>query len=133
MNLRCAAALALASLVSASPVLGQNQPAPERRVPFPTLTVTGEGDVSVKPDIATVQLGVMVQRPEAAAAQGEVNQLMDKVVDAIKEIVPKEQVQTSGLSLYPIYSNPRPGRIEEENQEPRISGYRAEIMVTLRI
>jgi uncharacterized protein len=133
MNLRCAAVLALASLVSASPVFGQNQPAPDRRVPFPTLTVTGEGDVSVKPDIATVQLGVMVQRPEAAAAQGEVNQLMQKVVDAIKEVVPKEQVQTSGLSLYPIYSNPRPGRLEEENQEPKISGYRAEIMVTLRI
>jgi uncharacterized protein len=109
------------------------QEGPDRRIsPVPTISVTGEGRVSMDPDVAVVRLGVTAQEQEAAAAQGRVNETMRRVLDAVRQIVPGEQVQTSGLSLYPVYST-QMRRTGDEVGEPRISGYRADMSIAVRI
>jgi uncharacterized protein len=98
----------------------------------PVLTVSGSGNARVAPDEATVRLGVVAQAPTARAAQDQVNKVANAVLDAIlKQGIKAEDIQTSGLSLSPLYSqNNRPGA---ESQAPRITGYQANNTVTVRV
>ncbi|MEA2603575.1 MAG: uncharacterized protein QOF89_4567 [Acidobacteriota bacterium] len=98
---------------------------------IPVLTVSGSGNARVAPDEATVRLGVVAQAPTARAAQDQVNKVANAVLDAIRKLgIKAEDVQTSGLSLSPLYSQNRPGA---ENQAPRITGYQSNNTVTVRI
>ncbi len=123
-------------LVLVSPLAVRAQDlAPARALrPVPTLTVTGEGQVSATPDMAVVRLGVYTQQPEAAAAQARVNEAMQKVIAAVKQAeVPAERIQTSALSLHPVTTQRPPRRDDEAPPEPRVVGYRAQITITARL
>ncbi|MEX2219610.1 MAG: SIMPL domain-containing protein [Phycisphaerales bacterium] len=129
-SLALAVAAALAVL---SPAAAQDKPALTQQA-IPTISVMGEGQVSVEPDLAVVRLGMFAQEKEAGAAQGRVNETMQRVIAAIRQAgVPAEQVQTSGLSLTPIFTHRQPRPNEEMPPEPRITGYRAEMTVTARL
>lgn len=68
-----------------------------------TLTLTGEGQVRIRPDIATIHLGVLTQARTAAQAIRDNAAQMNQVVARIKALgVAAEDMQTSGLSLSPI-------------------------------
>lgn len=98
---------------------------PAERTP-PTLTVTGQGRVSAAPDRAVVRLGAVAQADEAQAAQQQVNQVVQRALDAIRGVgVPDERIRTVGLSLFPVYSQPEPRPQRGQPEEPRIVGYRA--------
>jgi len=57
--------------------------------------VTGKGEVSVVPDIATLRLGVEVQKASVAEAQIEATEAMDKVMAALKDSgVDEKDIQT---------------------------------------
>ena len=97
----------------------------------PVLTVSGNGEARVDPDEATVRLGVVAQAPTARAAQEKVNRAAGAALEAIRKLgIGEKDIQTSGLSLSPLYSQGRPGT---EEQAPRISGYQANNTVTIRI
>jgi len=97
----------------------------------PLLTVSGTGEARVAPDEATVRLGVVGQAPTARAAQEQVNRTANAALEAIGKLgIKAEDIQTSGLSLSPLYSQGRPGA---EEQAPRITGYQANNTVTIRI
>jgi hypothetical protein len=69
-----------------------------------TLTLTGEGQVRARPDIATIHLGVQTQAKTAAQAIRDNATQMNQVVARIKALgVKAEDMQTSGLSLSPVY------------------------------
>lgn len=69
---------------------GAQEPSNQR-----TITVSGEGRVSVTPDTAQVTLGVQIQNPELGAAQQEANQKMDAVLAALKASgVADDQIKT---------------------------------------
>lgn len=92
---------------------------------FPTITVTGDATVAARPDRAVVSLGTIAQADDAAAAQQRVNEIMQKAIAAIIEAGANEdQVQTAGLSLHPVYSQPD-RRQAGESHIPTIVGYRA--------
>lgn len=94
---------------------------------LPTVSVSGEGTVSVKPDRATVSVGAWHQADTAIEAQSRVNEIIDKATEEIRKVEAEGMVvQTSGLSLSPVYDYQR-------NEEPKITGYRASIMLTVRI
>ncbi|HSS49232.1 MAG TPA: SIMPL domain-containing protein [Thermoanaerobaculia bacterium] len=98
---------------------------------IPTLTVSGSGQARVAPDEAHVRLGVVAQAPTARAVQDQVNRIANAVLEAIRKVgIPAEDVQTSGLSLSPLYSQVRQGN---ENQAPKITGYQANNTVTVRV
>lgn len=97
----------------------------------PTLDVTGRGSIGAVPDTAMLSLGAVQQAKDAQAAQEAVNRIVQEAINRIKEAgVDEAQIQTAGVSLYPVYSNemPRPmgaGVGHEGAQEPQIVAYRA--------
>lgn len=94
----------------------------------PVLSVQGTGDARVTPDEATVRLGVFAQQPTARAAQDQVSRTAQAVLEAVRRLgVAPEQIQTSELSLGPVYDQPR------EGGEPRVSGYNASNVVSIRL
>jgi uncharacterized protein len=119
-------ALAAALALPAShfvPVLAQeNQP--------PTLGVTGIGEVSVAPDMATLRIGVETRGDSAAAAVAANNQAAQAIIATIKvNGVADKDIQTSNFSVSPVYdetSYQRPGG-------PRIIGYQAMNQVVARV
>ena len=73
-----------------------------------TITVTGQGSATVKPDIATVQLGVSVNRPTADAALQQANTSAAALIDALKGAgVADDDIVTSNLSIWPQWDNSR--------------------------
>lgn len=103
------------------------QPLPPVATPNPSLVhgivVTGTGQVQVKPDQAVVTAGVRSRASTAQEAQADNNAAMQKVIDAIKGLgIPAEDIQTSGISLYPI-----------TNENQLVTGYSASNNVTVTV
>ena len=96
----------------------------------PLLSVNGSAEVRVEPDIATVRLGVVEEAATAREAQDGANRLAAGILGAIRGVgIPEDQVQTSRLTLTPIYSRSRP----RAGTAPRIVGYRASNEVSVRV
>src|SRR4051794_22802932 len=69
-----------------------------------TVTVQGVGHVSVVPDQLALSLGVEATRSDLDAALDATSVSMQQVVDAlVAQGVDQADVQTTGLSLYPVY------------------------------
>lgn len=92
------------------------------------ITVTGEGRVEVAPDMATVTLGVTSVADTAAAALAQNSAQVATVIANLKAAgIEARDVQTSGLSLNPNWTN------YGTDSQPRIEGYTAQNMVTVRV
>ncbi|MET0905850.1 MAG: SIMPL domain-containing protein, partial [Tardiphaga sp.] len=88
---------AVAIALIATPAVAQS-PAP------PMITVSGEGSVSVPPDLALVDGGVTLEAKTAREASEANNIAMGKVLLALKNAgVDDKDLQTSRLSLSPQY------------------------------
>jgi len=85
-----------------------------------TISVTGEGKVEVKPDISILSFGVSVDDKDPQKAMDGLTQKANAVVKALLDLgIAEEKIQTSNLSLYPVYSyDPQTGKATLE-------GYRA--------
>ena len=93
------------------------------KTPEATLTVNGRGEITASPDQAVVRLGAMVQAADAAAAQNDVNRIMERAIKQVRALdVPPEMITTTGLSLEPVYSRPNSSHASEV---PKVVGYRA--------
>lgn len=129
MKLKLPGMLGLTALLFV-PAAAQQDDADRR--PVPTLTVNGTGEIRVAPDVATVRLGVTRQAPTAQAAQEQVNQVAQAILTAITRLgIKREDIQTSQLTLYPVYAPQNPRQPQE--QEPRIVAYRASNVVSVRV
>jgi hypothetical protein len=126
------AAALVAALLAAAPALAHEEDGGDHVVP--SLTVQGDAQVQSAPDEATVRLGVVAQAATARDAQGEVNRVAGAVLAAIGRLgAPRERIQTSELQLYPVYSQEPPRPEAALEREPRIVGYRASNVVTVRL
>jgi uncharacterized protein YggE len=97
-------------------------------VPPPTISVTGEAQVSVAPDLAQIDGGVSSEARTAREASEANNKAMAAVLAALKAAgIAEADFQTSRLSLYPQSTPSRP------NGPIQITGYRASNRVTIRI
>jgi uncharacterized protein YggE len=115
-----AAALATLALVAA-PALAQNPP--------PAISVSGEANVSVAPDLAQVEGGVTSEAKTAREASEANNAAMGKVLLALKGAgIDEKDYQTSRLSLQPQYAPAGPNR-----NLPQITGYRASNRVIIKV
>ena len=103
--------------------------------PLPALTVAGRGEIRVAPDQATVRLGVEAHEASARAAQEAANRIVAAVLQAVRQVagVRPEGIQTSELTLSPVYApvpRPQPG---EAAQAPRVAGYQASNVVSITL
>ena len=76
------------------------------------LTVTGEGLVEVETAIATIRLGVSITGDSASNVQQLVAEQMDELVNKLRELE-VSNLQTTGISLFPVYSNRENTRLNE--------------------
>ena len=88
--------------------------------------VTGEGKVTVVPDVAILNLGVEAQATTVAEAQQQAAEAMDAVIEELDEHgVAKKDIKTQHYSIYPVRS--------WENDKEILIGYRVTNMVTAKI
>lgn len=94
-----------------------------------TIRVTGTGEFRVEPDLATVHFAVETTGATAQEA-GQANaDLMERVIQALIQVgVGRQDIQTSGYSLFPEYA-PQPRPVVEPS---RIRGYRVMNQVSVR-
>jgi uncharacterized protein len=117
----------LAATILAGTLFGA--PALAQVVPPATISVTGEATVSVAPDLAQIDGGVMSEAKTAREASEANNAAMGKVLLALKGAgIEQKDFQTSRLSLQP-QSAPNPSRPGPST----IVGYRASNRVTIRL
>lgn len=91
-----------------------------------TFTVTGEGKVTVTPDIATINAGVTAQGTTVTQVQDQLNRTINAVTDAVKKagVVPAD-IQTTNYNINPMY--------DYRNATPRITGYQANSAITIKV
>lgn len=91
-----------------------------------SISVTGEAVIKARPDTVNVTLGVESHGDTAAAAAGACTQAMNRVVSSLVAMgVPRDNIQTSNISLWPQYDYSR------EKEPAQVVGYRASNQVTL--
>jgi len=70
------------------------------------ITVSGEGKVYVKPDIATVSLGVTTEAATVADVTKNNTEKMNAVIEAIKALkIDEKDIQTTNYNLSPVYES----------------------------
>jgi uncharacterized protein len=117
----CSLAVLASLALVAAPALAQNPP--------PAISVSGEANVSVAPDLAQVEGGVTSEAKTAREASEANNAAMGKVLLALKGAgIDEKDYQTSRLSLQPQYAPATPNR-----NTPQISGYRASNRITIKV
>jgi uncharacterized protein YggE len=98
-----------------------------------TMSLTGEGTIRVKPDMATLQLGVVAEAKTAREALSENTSRMAEIVAALRaDGIESRDLQTSDFSIEPRYSQPPRGH-EAEPFVPEIIGYAVRNALTVRI
>ncbi len=93
------------------------------------VSVTGQGQVTAEPDMATIRIGVTHEDEEAKVA-------MDRTADAATKVLTQleaagldpRDVQTGSVSLNPVWTNRG-----SSNEPARITGFVATISVTARV
>lgn len=90
----------------ASAAEDETAPAAERRV----ITMTGTGEASAVPDQLSFTVSVGVTRPDLDDALEAANATTTRVLDSLQDFdVAKDDVQTTGLSMNPVYDYPSSG------------------------
>ncbi|QLQ08471.1 MAG: SIMPL domain-containing protein [Anaerolineae bacterium] len=80
-----------------------------------TITVVGEGKVTIKPDVARTQIGVEVVKPTVQEASSEAQNVMQAVLDALKAAgVAGKDIQTSGYNIWVERRPPAEGKTQDE-------------------
>jgi len=92
-----------------------------------TITVSAEGKVNAKPDIAVISLSVVTQGKTVKTVTQEGNVKMTAVIEAVKKLgVDAKDITSTQYNLYPQYIYP-------ENQSPRLSGYNLNQDITVKV
>lgn len=91
------------------------------------LSVSAEGKVQGRPDMATINLGVQTEAQTAQAAVAENARRMTALIAALRRAgIAERDIQTSNVSV-------NPQQQYRENQPPLTTGYQANNTVTAKI
>jgi len=114
----------------ALPAAAQNVP-PKVEPGEMLLQVEADGEYRTRPDMMTIEAGVVSSGPTATRALAANSALAEKLLGAVRtQGVEPRDVQTSELSVSPVMDD---DRAERENREPRIIGYTARNTIELRL
>ncbi len=115
-----------------TPVAAQTQTTEATYNPAQTITVVGQGSVSVKPDIAQVSIGVETTAETVSQAVKDNKTQMESIMDALtKAGIAEKDIQTTNFSIqFDRYPEPRPVGTETAEAQPQ---YRVSNMVQVTI
>ena len=125
-SLRLAAAFAV--VMAGAPLAVAQQPqAPPPAIAGTLVSVSAEGKVEGRPDMATINLGVQTEAPTAQAALQANAQRMTALIAALRRAgIAERDIQTSNVSVNPQTQY-------RENQPPITTGYQANNTVSAKI
>ena len=90
-----------------------------------TFDVTGEGKVTLKPDMASVTVGIQANGASVKAAQDQINTTINKVSEAVKALgVDSEDIQTTNYNINPEY---------DYTAGQKIKGYQASTNLSIKV
>ncbi|MDP9813471.1 uncharacterized protein YggE [Rhizobium tibeticum] len=113
--------------VTALPALGADSQPREA-----VISVSGEGQASVAPDMAVLNLSVVKQAKTARSALDENNKSMNDVLAALKKAgIAERDLQTSGFSVQPQYSYPQSN--DGQPQSPQLIAYQVSNSLSVRV
>ncbi|GAB4431368.1 MAG: SIMPL domain-containing protein [Chloroflexi bacterium OHK40] len=93
----------LAGLTLARPGAAQAQPGVNG---MRQITVIGNGEIRVAPDMASVQIGVETTAPTTREALDQNTAQAEAIIDQVKQLgVAEKDIQTSGFNIYATYSD----------------------------
>jgi len=79
---------------------------PERSKLVPSITVTGAGQASARPDMATVQVGVVTEGASASEALKKNSEAMAGLMQSLAgQGIAEKDIQTTNVSVSPRYSS----------------------------
>ena len=134
LPLLAALAIGIALPGAPSAMAQQVGPVPAIEAGHTLLTVTAQGSSARTPDMAGYSAGVTTQGASASEALSANSAKMSRVMAALKQAgIADRDIQTSNLSLNPIYAQPK--RLPDGNYEDgpqRIVGYQASNTVSVR-
>jgi uncharacterized protein YggE len=111
-------------MVCSGAVLAQDSP---DRIVHPSIRVTGDATVTVKPDQAEISIGVVTQAQTAQLAAAQNAQKQDAVIAELrKSLGAGADIKTISYSLSPNYRYPK------EGGQPTITGYTASNVVQVK-
>ncbi|MBU1934533.1 SIMPL domain-containing protein [Patescibacteria group bacterium] len=85
-----------------------------------TITVSGEGTVVAKPDVAEITVSVVTNAKTVDEVVSDNTEKMNGIIDKMKELgIDEMDMKTTGYYLYPQYDYP-------ERLSPVVTGYRLE-------
>lgn len=89
-------------------------------------TVTGEGTVSIKPDIAYVNVGIQKNASTVKQAQSQINEVMNKIISGLKNLdIDSKNIQTTSYFINPNY--------DWKDGTQKITGYSASTQLKVKI
>ena len=90
--------------------------------------VSGEGKVTLVPDIANLSLGVQVESPTLADANSKASTAMAALVNVLKmQGVADKDIKTQNFNIYPVYD------YTKDVGTPVIRGYQVTNTVTVKV
>jgi len=99
-----------------------------------TITVNGEGKVTVKPDLAQVSLSVVSNGATVKEVTEDNNKKMAQIVEAVKALkIDSKDITTSEYNLYPNYNYPVYSPNTTQPQTPKITGYSLNQTVMVKV
>lgn len=94
--------------------------------PEHTLSVTGSGSIFVKPDVADVSLGVILQRPNVRDARDAAAERMNAVLAALRALgIADADIRTATLDISPVY--------DYMASSPVVTGYQVSNVVSVHV
>lgn len=99
------------------------------------ISVSGEGKVAVRPDIAVFSAGVVTQKNSVKEAQDENSRSSNRILDFLKKsgIEDNKDVRTAGYNVYPQYEQIRCFSFPCPSQSPRISFYEVRHTIEVKV
>jgi uncharacterized protein YggE len=122
--------IAASIAAAATPAAAQTYTVPQESL----LTVTGEGTVRGRPDMALITLGVVSESRTAGDALAANSQAVSGITSELRaEGIASRDLQTAGFVVEPIYSQPPPDQDGAQPFRPEIVGYRVRNELSVRI
>ncbi|HZD53460.1 MAG TPA: SIMPL domain-containing protein [Woeseiaceae bacterium] len=118
--------LALLTLVLAAPAAS----AGAGETPARSVSVTGQGEASGRPDLAEINAGVQTFADTVVEASRENQAVVDRIFAALEQQgIEQDDIQTANYSIWAEQDYPRGG----EGRKPRITGYRVSNIVHVKV
>jgi hypothetical protein len=121
-----ATSIALASAVPAEAQV-PSAPAPSSVI-VPSVVTSAQGEARIRPDRATIVIGVETRAATAQAAGADNARRQQAVIDTLRKLgIPAARIQSAEYTVYPerVYDN--------EGRRPRITGYIARNSVRVEL